>query len=317
MQLYFPVSNVLESIQKTLRDVWGVQFDPSTELLPHLNDACSMIVNKDDQALVKNIAFRLEPFTIDRDTGIVTAGTLYAQGNTITLAGGTFTQAAILQVSGVNETTGAVNMVAIQNYGSYTAYPSNPVSQGSTSGSGTGATFSLTKLGPKQELPPDAASLIDIAGNLGVDGQTQGGIITKVPKDIMDAVRPGWRQDICGVSGQPTQPIHYVFDERDAKRFYLWPYVNVMSSPWYVEMKYRAVPNNVGIDDAFPLPALYEPVAKFYTIAHAMMRLDEDDKRWAKCQTLIPMFMKEFNDALVSTNLSIKMTVPDDRPNSR
>jgi hypothetical protein len=108
-------------------------------------------------------------------------GSGYAANDTITLAGGTFTQAAVIKVltvsSGVIQTfsiqtpgvysvnsttftqgstsgsgTGAtfntalfgVQSATVSTPGSYSVLPTNPVSQGSTSGSGTGATFNLS-----------------------------------------------------------------------------------------------------------------------------------------------------------------------------
>ena len=85
---------------------------------------------------------------------VVSGGSGYAVNNTITLAGGTFTTAAVLKVTSVSG--GAVTGVSVQTPGSYSAPPKptqsltvNPaVAQASTSGSGTGATFKLIMDGP-------------------------------------------------------------------------------------------------------------------------------------------------------------------------
>lgn len=69
-------------------------------------------------------------------------GSDYAVNNTITLTGGTFTQAVVLTVTSVS--AGAVTGVNITTAGVYSVTPSNPVAQGSTTGSGTGATFNMT-----------------------------------------------------------------------------------------------------------------------------------------------------------------------------
>jgi len=74
---------------------------------------------------------------------IQAAGSGYAQNDTITLTGGTSTQAVILTVNTVGG-GGEVQAVTITNAGNYSVLPSNPVSQGSTSGGGTGATFNIT-----------------------------------------------------------------------------------------------------------------------------------------------------------------------------
>jgi hypothetical protein len=68
-------------------------------------------------------------------------GSGYAVNDTITLAGGTFTQAAVLKVTSASG--GAVTGVSVQTAGSYSVTPSNPVAQASTSGGGSGATFNI------------------------------------------------------------------------------------------------------------------------------------------------------------------------------
>lgn len=72
---------------------------------------------------------------------IASGGTDYAVNDTITLAGGTFGTAAVLTVTAVN--SGVITAVSLTTAGSYTVLPSNPVAQGSTSGSGTTATFTM------------------------------------------------------------------------------------------------------------------------------------------------------------------------------
>lgn len=72
---------------------------------------------------------------------ISAAGSGYAAGDTITLTGGTFSTATIVTVRTVS--AGAITAYSISTPGAYTVKPANPISQGSTSGSGTGATFTI------------------------------------------------------------------------------------------------------------------------------------------------------------------------------
>jgi hypothetical protein len=93
-------------------------------------------------------------------------GSGYAVNDTITLAGGAFTTATVLKVTAVS--AGAVTGVVIQTPGVYSVAPSPvvAVSQGSTSGSGTNATFDMVYAnaaaisisGPTTKLTVDAAS---------------------------------------------------------------------------------------------------------------------------------------------------------------
>lgn len=70
----------------------------------------------------------------------VAGGSGYAVNDTITLTGGTGT-ACVLRVATVS--SGAIRSVTVQTPGSYTVLPGSPTAQGTTSGSGTGATFAL------------------------------------------------------------------------------------------------------------------------------------------------------------------------------
>lgn len=85
--------------------------------------------------------------SIDKDSGVTSAtiaaaGTGYAANDQITLTGGTFTQAAVIKVLTVSG--GIPQTIQVLTPGTYTVFPTNPVAQGTTTGSGTGATFNLT-----------------------------------------------------------------------------------------------------------------------------------------------------------------------------
>lgn len=69
-------------------------------------------------------------------------GTNYAVGDTITAAGGTALSQPIFTVATLSGS--AVATVTVTYPGFYTATPSNPVAQGSTSGSGTSCTLNVT-----------------------------------------------------------------------------------------------------------------------------------------------------------------------------
>jgi hypothetical protein len=70
------------------------------------------------------------------------AGSGYAVGDTVTLSGGTGVLNAILTVATLSGS--GVATVTVLIGGNYSVAPTNPAAQGSTSGSGTGATFTLT-----------------------------------------------------------------------------------------------------------------------------------------------------------------------------
>lgn len=76
-----------------------------------------------------------------RSARIEDPGTGYAVDDTITLLGGTYTIQAILRVTAVD--SGVITAVEVENFGAYTVTPENPVLQGTTSGSGVGAEFTI------------------------------------------------------------------------------------------------------------------------------------------------------------------------------
>lgn len=73
---------------------------------------------------------------------VAAGGAGYVEGDTITLTGGTASTDTVLTVLTVSG--GAVLTASISTAGRYSAAPSSPVSQGSTSGVGTGATWTMT-----------------------------------------------------------------------------------------------------------------------------------------------------------------------------
>jgi len=73
---------------------------------------------------------------------LASGGSGYSIGDTITLTGGTFTQAILLTVATLSGS--AVATFTTSNFGTYSVLATNPISQGSSSGAGTGATFNVT-----------------------------------------------------------------------------------------------------------------------------------------------------------------------------
>lgn len=73
---------------------------------------------------------------------LVSGGSGYVVGNLITLAGGTRSTPVVITVDSVDG-GGAILTSHMSTAGNYTALPTNPVAQATTSGIGTGATFNM------------------------------------------------------------------------------------------------------------------------------------------------------------------------------
>ena len=84
--------------------------------------------------------------------GVSSGGSGHTVGDIITLAGGTASYAATIRVAAVS--AGVITSATIVRPGIYSSAPSSPASQGSTTGSGTGATFIVA-------FNPTVASSID------------------------------------------------------------------------------------------------------------------------------------------------------------
>lgn len=76
-----------------------------------------------------------------RNAVLAGAGTGYLAGDLLAMVDGTNTDAAVMSVTTVNSGTGAITAFSIEDQGTYTVAPSNPVSV--TGGAGSGATFTL------------------------------------------------------------------------------------------------------------------------------------------------------------------------------
>ena len=71
--------------------------------------------------------------------------------------------------------------------------------------------------GCKQVMPQEAVKLLEVRNNLSIDG-SEGAAITQTTLTEMDAAAPGWRNGT-----KKTAVRQFMFDDRDPKRFWVWP----------------------------------------------------------------------------------------------
>ncbi len=174
-------------------------------------------------------------------------GTGYKVGDTIVLAGGTFTTAAVVQVTTIG-TNGVVTGLSIVTPGSYSANPANPIAQASTSGAGTGPT---------------------VTGTLVANVLADGPVIRQVDEDTMNRVAPTWQSD-----PQSATVIHFVYNKDDPKRFYVWPPAaigtTVRLTASEVAPALSALTNIISLDDTW-VTAIY-----YFVMARQHMRNSDD-----------------------------------------
>lgn len=92
--------------------------------------------------------------------------------------------------------------------------------------------------GTRQTIAAEGVILLDVIRNLGVGGDTPGRAITRVKRGYLDTTRPNWHAE-----SPNAEVLHYLFDERDPKHFYVTPPQPI--SPSTIEYVYSAAPIEV------------------------------------------------------------------------
>jgi len=84
-------------------------------------------------------------------------------------------------------------------------------------------------------LTPAPAKLIEITRNMAATSTK--GAVTLINRKILDAQTPGWHNVTSGVN-----VIHYMFDGRDPKTFYVYPPATTLAQ---LELMYSAYPTDI------------------------------------------------------------------------
>ena len=103
---------------------------------------------------------------------------------------------------------------------------------------------------------------------------------------------------------------HFTNDERDPRRFYLWP--APAASNWQVQLVYSQVPDDVLISDDYPLPAMYLGASKLFILARALAIRDEVAMKY---KDLLGYYQQEYDKLVLSTEVAIKKQVPRGKVN--
>lgn len=160
-----------------------------------------------------------------------------------------------------------------------------------------------------QVLPGDAVALVDVRFDLGTTGRPQSAI-TNVQRDNLDAADPLWETQHCGDPGVPAVVTHFTNDERDPRRFYLWPAPSATN--WQVQLVYSQVPDDVTISDDYPLPAMYLGASKLFILARALAIRDDVALKYKE---LLGYYQQEYDKLVLSTEVAIKKQVPRGKVN--
>ena len=122
------------------------------------------------------------------------------------------------------------------------------------------ATHSNVQLaaGTEQSIPTDGLRLIKLVRNMSGSGTdaTGGRSIRIVTEDSLNTTEPSWHDPtVTGDAAHGTEVKHYIFDNADPRKFYVYPGV---SGSAYVEVVYSKNPTSIGaatdliqVDDVF------------------------------------------------------------------
>lgn len=143
----------------------------------------------------------------------------------------------------------------------------------------TASEYQLTE-GVRQSLPdgsasfqdasaatlPKATKLVRVVMNMGTDGQTPGRGISIIDLDLMVQTDPSW-----AVGGEAAEAIHYTYDEKDPKAFWVYP-PQPSSNQGYVFVVYNSIPPACAAYDAgedIPLSDEYRQALVFFMLFRA------------------------------------------------
>ena len=164
----------------------------------------------------------------------------------------------------------------------------------------TNASVSLAS-GTKQSLPANGAKLIDVVRNSAGTKRA----IRMCAREILDAQSPGWH-NLSGV----TEIVHFMFDPRDPKVFYVYPPAAVSGAA--VDLVYSALPTDIaepaaGTDFAavtgnISVPDIYSNALQDYVLYRAYTK----DSQYAGNEARAQARYAAFANAL---GIEIKATV--------
>lgn len=122
--------------------------------------------------------------------------------------------------------------------------------------------MAIAKGTTKQTIPTGGLVFIDITRNLGTSSSspTSGRAVTVISRKILDNQLPEWHSSTYGATSVDSFAVkHYVFDERDPKHFYIYPFLaSTVTEDWYVEVVYSSAPDDVeNTTDAISLDDIY------------------------------------------------------------
>lgn len=142
--------------------------------------------------------------------------------------------------------------------------------------------------GTKQSIPGTGLRLLDVIRNVGASpGNAGGRAVRIVDREVLDTQNPNWHAD----TGATTIK-NFIYDNRDAKNFYVYPPAAVGAR---VEIIYSKVPTNVtAISDNLSVDDIYTDALLNYVLFRAYSK----DAEFAQNMQLSSSYLGIFNSML-------------------
>jgi hypothetical protein len=130
--------------------------------------------------------------------------------------------------------------------------------------------------GTEQSIPTVGLRLINVVRNMSAAGSSATGkrAIRLVDVDILNTTDPDWHDpSVTGLSAHGTEIKHFVFDNDDPKKFYVYPGV---SGNAFVEIIYSKSPTDLSSgSDVVQVDDIYVNAIVHYTLFRAFMKEGE------------------------------------------
>ena len=123
------------------------------------------------------------------------------------------------------------------------------------------------EVGTKQEIPTDGFVFIGANRNMGNDGDTPGRAITPTDRENLDQTNPNWNMDPGVDIGDFRGVVNFVYDIRNRKTYYVYPYVP--ADTWQIEVVYAKPPDPATPGGSITVDDVYEPALVNYMLHRA------------------------------------------------
>ena len=138
--------------------------------------------------------------------------------------------------------------------------------------------------GTKQEIPADGNVFMKITRSMGADGLTPGRVPLPIPVQVLNEQNPNWH-----AAPTATAPIHYAFDERDQKRYYVFP--PQPAAPGQVEIVYSATPPDATLTGPIAVSDLFQSALLDYILYRAYSKDSEYTRNDGKAENYYKSFV--------------------------